>query len=249
MLFTPNGAGCDPMAALQSKSGTIYLYDRTQIGSGPVAQYQLAPSTFADGFIGGPSYSPATGLLYVSVASSNESLFPPGMVAINPGCNGNSSVVWHAAFGPDSYSPGSITSPGSPRSVPAASAGGVVFIGTDCTPAGNGCAAATASAVSRHAQTTVRKPLICCAPPGNSGGAVWAIDASTGTVLNGGNPIITTSAPLRMPPTIDGDWLFVLDNGGDMYALTLDPKFAAINTKAHAVDARMLRVWEAPPKG
>jgi hypothetical protein len=248
-LFTPNGVGCDPMAALQSKSGTIYLYDRTLIGNGPVAQYQLAPTTFADGFLGGPAYSPATGLLYVAVASSNESLFPPGMVAIDPGCNGSgSSVVWHATFGPDSYSPGSNNSPGSPRSVPAVSAGGVVFVGTDCTPSGDGCAQQMAVAKSRQAQSSVRKPLICCAGPGADGGAVWAIDASTGTVLNGGNPIITTPGTLRVPPTIDGDWIFVMDNAGDMYGLTIDPHFAAINSKPHAISSKMLKSWEAAPR-
>jgi hypothetical protein len=246
VLFQPNGVGCNPMAALQAKSGSIYLYDRTQISNGPVASYQLAPSTYADGFLGGPAYSPATGLLYVGVSSSNQSLFAPGMVAIDPGC-GHPSIAWHAAFGPDSYAPGSVTSPGKPRSVPAVSAGGVVFIGTICSPSGSGCGSTSASASLRSTQA-VRKPLICCAPPGTGGGAVWALDASTGTVLNSGNPIIITSAPLRMPPTIDGNWVFVLDNSGNLYALTLDSKFTATSTVQRAPDSRMLNVWEAQPR-
>jgi hypothetical protein len=94
----------------------------------------------------------------------------------------------------------------------------------------------------------VRKPLICCAPQGTGGGALWALDATSGTVLNGGNPIIITSAPLRVPPTIDGNWIFVLDNGGNLYALTLDPNYAATSTKQRAVDSRMLKVWEPAPK-
>jgi outer membrane protein assembly factor BamB len=80
--------------------------------------------------------------------------------------------------------------------------------------------------------------LICCAPTGNVGGALWALDASTGTVLGGGNPIIITSGPLRMAPTIDGNWIFVLDNNGNMYGLTIDPNYPAIDTKYRAPNAR-----------
>jgi hypothetical protein len=247
-VFQSSGAGCDPIAAIQGKSGSVYLYDTTRVGSGPIAEYQLAPSTYADGFLGGPGYSPVTGFLYVGVSSSNESLFPPGMIAINPGC-GSPSVAWQAAFGPDSYAPGSETSPGLPRSVPAASAGGVVFIGTICTATGSGCAATTSSTSgTRHlTRSTVGKPLICCAPPGNSGGALWALDASTGAVLNGGNPIIVTGGPLRVPPTIDGDWIFVLDNNGNMYGLTIDPSYPPINTRYRQPNARQRTKWSFVP--
>jgi hypothetical protein len=169
------------------------------------------------------------------------------MVAIDPGC-GRPSIAWHASFGPDSYSPGSVVSPGAPRSVPAVSAGGVVLVGTICTPSGAGCGATSGSAKLRGTAGATRKPLICCAPPGTGGGAVWALDASTGAVLNDGNPLIITSGPLRVPPTIDGDWVFILDNSGNLYALTLDPKYASISTKARSIDSRMLKQWEAPPK-
>jgi hypothetical protein len=241
-IFRPSGSLCDPLAALQGKSGSLYLYDTTVIGNGPIAQYQLAPSTFADGFLGGPAYSPVTGLLYAGVSSSNESLYPPGMMAINPGC-GTPSVAWHAAFGPDSYAPGSDSSPGTPRSVPAVSAGGVVFIGTMCTSSGNGCSATTATSITRSRGTLRRGPLICCAPAGTSGGALWALDATTGTVLNGGNPLIITGGPIRMPPTIDGDWIFVLDNDGNMYGLTIDPSVPAINTRYRPAHARQREKW------
>jgi outer membrane protein assembly factor BamB len=93
-----------------------------------------------------------------------------------------------------------------------------------------------------------RRPAICCAPSGPGDGALWALDASTGSVLNGGKPLIYTSGPLRVPPTIDGNWVFVLDNNGDMYALTIDPAYAAISARVRSVDSRMLRQWEAPPR-
>ena len=240
-IFRPNGVGCDPLAAIQGKSGAMYLYDTTSIGNGPIAQYQLAPSSYADGFLGGPAYSPITGLLYVAVPSSNDSLYPPGMIAINPGC-GSPSVAWHAAFGPDSYAPGSQLSPGLARSVPAASAGGVVFVGTICTSTGSGCSATT-SGTSARERNGANRPLICCAPPGNSGGALWAVDGSTGTVLNGGNPLIITNGPIRMPPTIDGKWIFILDNKGNMYGLTIDPSYPAINAKYRAADPRQRARW------
>jgi hypothetical protein len=240
-IFQPNGAACDPLAAIQGKSGTLYLYDTTNVGGGPIGQYQLAPSSYSDGFLGGPSYSPVTGLLYVGVSSSDNTMFQPGMVAINPGC-GSPSIAWQTAFGPDSYAPGSDTSPGLPRSVPAASAGGVVFIGTICTWTGTVCSATTQSTTVRP-RVAVRKPLICCAPPGNTGGALWALDASTGNLLNGGNPLIITNGPIRVPPTIDGDWVFVLDNNGNMYGITLDPSFPSIQTKYRPPNARQRVQW------
>ncbi len=50
---------------------------------------------------------------------------------------------------------------------------------------------------------------------------LWALDATTGTVLNNGMPVLTTAALMRMPPVVDGEWLYVLDQGGDLYGLTL----------------------------
>jgi outer membrane protein assembly factor BamB len=199
LVFRPNGTGCGTMVALQGKAGEFNLYNESNIASGPVAQYQLSGTNSDDAYLGDPAYSPATGLVYAPVASSTSpSLYPPGLIAIDPGC-GNPSVTWHAAFGSDSSANG-----GTPRSVPAVSAGGVIFAGTV-----NGV-----------------------------GGSVWAIDASTGTVLNGGNPLLQTSANIRMPATIDGNWVFVLDNSGNMYGLTTDPTYPAIQTKYRAPDPR-----------
>jgi hypothetical protein len=125
--------------------------------------------------------------------------------------------------------------------VPAASAGGVVFIGTICTSTGTGCS--TTQSSSARTRGDVSRPLICCAPPGNSGGALWAVDASTGTVLNGGSPLLITSGSIRMPPTIDGDWIFLLDNNGNFYGLTLDPSFPSIQSKYRAPNSRQRAKW------
>jgi hypothetical protein len=246
VVLTPTGTGCDTMAALQAKSGALYLYDTLRIASGPVAQYQLAPATYGDPFSGDPAYSPATGLIYEPVPVGAGSLYPPGMIAIDPGC-GVPAVTWHTAFGPDSNLNGALAS----RSVPAVSAGGVVFVGTPCAPTGAGGCAGSVTAASAHRSTPVanaRKPALCCSPPSATvGGAIWALDAATGAVLNGGNPLLTTPAVIRMPPTIDGNWLFVIDNGGDMYGLTLDPSVRAVAAKYRAIDARSRRPWEPQP--
>ncbi len=197
--------GCAPMVALQAKSGMLTIYDESQINSGWVAQYQMAPSSYDDAYLGDPAYSPAAGLIYADVATSAApSLFPAGLVAINPGC-GTPSVAWHAAFGSDS------SGSGIPRAVPAVSAGGVVLAGT----------------------------------VGGTGGALWAVNAATGTVLGGGTPILQTSGYLRVPPTIDGNWVFVMDNSGNLYGLTVDGSYPAIASRRRANDARQINHWRA----
>jgi outer membrane protein assembly factor BamB len=80
---------------------------------------------------------------------------------------------------------------------------------------------------------------------GNTGGYVYAVKASTGDVLNGGNPVLHTSGTLRMPPTIDGNWIFVIDNNGNLYGLTIDPSYAAIQARYRAPDARQVKGWGA----
>jgi hypothetical protein len=77
-----------------------------------------------------------------------------------------------------------------------------------------------------------------------NGGAVWAIDAQTGTVLNGGNPLLQTNGYLRMPPTIDGDWIYVIDNNGNLYGLTIDPGYATVAAKRRSADSRQRTTWK-----
>jgi hypothetical protein len=189
VVFTPTG--CGTMIAIQGKAGELNVYNESSLSNGPVMQYQMGPPSGTDYFIGDPAYSQATGLIYSDVAQSTEpSLFSPGMVAISPGC-GNPSVVWTAAFG--SFSD-------APRSVPAVSAGGVVFAG--------------------------------------AGGTVWALNASTGAILNGGAPFLHTGGAMRMPVTIDGNWVFIIDNNGNLYGYTTDSRFPAIKARYRGSDAR-----------
>jgi len=53
------------------------------------------------------------------------------------------------------------------------------------------------------------------------------VSATTGAVLNGGNPVLITGDSIRMAPTVDGLWMWVSDQSGNLYGLTLDPSVLA----------------------
>jgi hypothetical protein len=72
------------------------------------------------------------------------------------------------------------------------------------------------------------------APQGSTGGALWAIDASSGAILNGGQPVLTTPGRIRMAPVVSGNWLWLFDNGGDLYGMTLDANVPAIPNRTLA---------------
>ena len=220
-LFKPIGCGTT-LAAAHGKEGVLYIYDATRIGAGPIARYRTSPSTGEAVDLSNPAWSPVTGLLYAVVGTgAGGSMFPPGIVALRPsGCGSGTTfaVVWQTAFGPDSYTGASIVM----RSPPTVSAGGVLFAGTPCTPDGNGgCAAAIGS--------TIR-------------GALWALDAQNGTLLSGGKPILITGDHIRAPAVVDGNWVYVLDDGANMYGLTLDPSYPVIAAQ-HPAHRRPPNLW------
>jgi len=143
--------GCrDAFAATQGKGGTLVVSDAQTLET--VRAFPFSKPDSGANYIGNPAYSPLTGLLYVSVNSALDSLFPPGLAAITD-CG--RSVLWHAAFGPDSFDYSRAGEGSSPRTAPVPTAGGVVFIGT---PAG---------------------------PLKSEFTALWALDARTGAVLGG----------------------------------------------------------------
>lgn len=201
VLFQP--MGCDVLAAAQGKAGQVVMYDTQNINAGPLQQYQLSKPAFNGAYLGNPAYSPVTGLLYANVASSQGgSIRSPGLIAIQPsGCN-SFPILWSAVYGPDSYA---LVHPIS-RGVPAVTAGGLIFSSSPCPADANGG----------------------CTGGGTPGGAIWALDASSGQVLNNGKPLLITPGEIRMEPTVDGNWMYVYDNNGDLYALTLDPSVPAI---------------------
>jgi hypothetical protein len=208
VVFHPTG--CDELVAGQGKGGTLVVADTTNLAGSGVSYAFSEPSAGAN-YIGNPGYSPVTGLLYAAINSGTDSMYPPGLAAITS-CG--QSVMWHAQFGPDSFSyPND-----NPRSAPTVTAGGVVFIGTSCTPSGSSCGT-----------------------PGTLQGAVWAVDATTGTVLNGANPVLITGDTIRMAPTVDGKWMWVCDQSGNLYALTIDPSVQSQHRTPPVRLARKLR--------
>jgi hypothetical protein len=193
---------CSPRTASMGKAGGLYIYNAFSIGSGPIGHFQLGVSAYYATSFATVGYSPITGLYYAPVASSlAPSIEPPGMLAISP-CSAR--MVWHAAFGPDAYQG---TAGGYPRSAPTVTAGGLLLSGTSCNPDARGGCAGTGS---------------------NVGGAVWLEDAVTGTVLNAGLPLVRTPNDVRMAPVVDGDWVYVVDNGGYLYGYTIDPSYKSV---------------------
>ena len=195
-------SGCGVLSATQGKGGTVVVNNTN--GLGEVGSFALSIPTGDALYIGNPGFSPTTGYLYAAIASSGNgsSMLAPGLAAIG---NCGTSIVWHAQFGPDSAA----FSGENPRSAPTVTAGGVVFMGTPCTSNGSGG----------------------CGSGGTVNGALWAVDASTGTVLGGGKPLLITGDNLRMAPSADGLWLWVLDDSGNLSALTVDPSVKAVAAK------------------
>lgn len=203
--------GCHASAAVQGKSGYLYLYDTTDVAAGPSAAYKFTTSSYNDPNLGNPAFSPLTGLYYAAVASgvAGGITAAPGMIAIQT-CDAQSNVAWDTAFGPDS------STAKSPRSMPTVTAGGVVFVATPCLRDSTGG---------------------CTATTGKYGGALWALDATSGALLNGAKPLITTPSPIRMGAVVDADWVYLFDNTGHLYGLTIDGRFPAIADRFRALPA------------
>jgi outer membrane protein assembly factor BamB len=80
----------------------------------------------------------------------------------------------------------------------------------------------------RSAPTVTAGGVVFVASPQSTGKSqLWALDATTGNVLNGGTPILTTPNLVRMPPVVDGQWMYVIDQGGHLYGLTIDSSVPA----------------------
>ena len=64
MLFQPNG--CPPLAAANNKNGTLYIWDRTRLSSGPIAVIPVGDGVSA--FVGTPAWSEDQQALYSAQA-------------------------------------------------------------------------------------------------------------------------------------------------------------------------------------
>jgi hypothetical protein len=211
VVFQPTlGSGCGELIATQGKGGTLVINNQQSFAV--LNSFELSVPSGTAYYIGNPAYSPQTGYLYAAVTSSGpgSSLLPPGLAAIDA-CN--SKIVWNRPFGPDALQYGPLTQ----RSAPTVTAGGVVFLATPCTDNGKGG----------------------CGTPGTAiNGALWAVDAKTSTLLstpnNPGNPLLVTGDFIRMAPSADGLWVYLLDGSGNLYGLTVDPSVPATALKRAA---------------
>ena len=71
VLFKP--VGCtDTLLAAQGKGGEMVVYDTRDFSNGPVARFRVSPTSSDISNIANPSWSPATGLLYVNVTSATR---------------------------------------------------------------------------------------------------------------------------------------------------------------------------------
>jgi len=86
----------------------------------------------------------------------------------------------------------------------------------------------------RSAPTVTSGGVVLITAPVNSSGAgaLFALDASSGAVLNGGNPIFTANGPARMGPIVDGNWVWLSDSTGDLYGLTIDASTPALRNRS-----------------
>jgi hypothetical protein len=206
VIYTPPlGSGCGQLSATQGKGGTLVINNTQQL-TPALNSFAFSVPNGEAFYIGNPGYSPLTGLLYAAVSSSGNGslMMPPGMAAIS-GCGPTAKISWTTPFGPDSTA----YSAPAPRSAPTVTAGGVVFMATPCTSNGTGG----------------------CTTAGTLNGAVWAVDAATGALLGGGKPLLVTSGIVLMAPSADGLWVYVLDDSGNLYGLTIDASVRAITAK------------------
>jgi outer membrane protein assembly factor BamB len=205
VLFQP--PNCPPLLAVQGKAGFLFIYNRGDLTSGPIAQFQFSPSSDHAHYTGLPAYSAATHLLYASVAASIGS-YGPGMAIVSFGSSCTPSVARQPRFGPDAFT-GFATGWNHARSTPTY-ANGVVFMGT-----GDG---------------------ILWARDATTGAPLWDSNNTDGLNTHGQQWGASSSGDqIRFGPVVTGGWVYVVEaRSGSLYALKVDGAagFAALRRGA-----------------
>jgi hypothetical protein len=97
MLFQPEG--CPPLAAANNKDGTLYVWNRTSLAAGPVAEIPISDGRAA--FVGTPAWSAATQTIYEAQAALFGAGGPLGngvrAFRVTAGCR--FTGAWAAALG------------------------------------------------------------------------------------------------------------------------------------------------------
>ena len=121
LLFQPDG--CPPLAAAHNKNGELYVWNRQNLGGGPIWSDEIGPDNLATPFTGEPSWSPELQELIVANARVYDSTAPSGVahfsaavaLKVGPGCTFPSTPTW-------------ISDVGQGTKPPALIVGGVAFV-------------------------------------------------------------------------------------------------------------------------
>ncbi len=105
MLYRPDG--CKDKLVVMNKTGQLFVYNRTSIGSGPFQTLQISKRGV---FIGVVAYSPATNMLYVpNPNTSTSGTYKHGLVALSVGSDCKLSLAWQKSVGANGSSVASPT--------------------------------------------------------------------------------------------------------------------------------------------
>jgi hypothetical protein len=126
------------------------------------------------------------------------------------------SILWHTVFGPDSFTYSKADGGAPyPRTAPVVTAGGVVLMGTPYGP--------TSSPYT----------------------GLWAVDASSGALLNNSKPVFRADGLFRMAPVVSGEWMYVADGDGALYGLTVDPSVPPIKQQGAVGPRFHMGAWHS----
>ncbi len=99
LLYNPSTCSKSLLAA-ENKAGNMPVYDRYNLHSGPLQDFQIAPASGSGQFIGLPAFSPQTNYVYVSNPAS-QGIYTHGLVAfqVKSDCTLNPSPIWQSTVG------------------------------------------------------------------------------------------------------------------------------------------------------
>lgn len=105
MLFQPTG--CPPLAAAYNKNGELYVFNRQNLGGGPIWSSETGPDDLATPFVGEPSWSPELQTLVVANARVYDPSAPDGVshfsatvgFTVGAGCTFPNAPTWIADAG------------------------------------------------------------------------------------------------------------------------------------------------------
>ena len=102
LLFQPNG--CPPLAAAYNKNGELYVWNRDNLGGGPIWSMVTGPDDLATPFVGEPSWSDDLQTLVVANARVYDPTAPSGVLdftatagfTVGPSCTFPDKQTWVA---------------------------------------------------------------------------------------------------------------------------------------------------------